>query len=113
MTKKTLNLSSRFSSEILNYLIQTMSHEQIEEIIDTKESFLDMVHQGERSLTMDHLIAIEEFLGKPLPVILLEARKKSVPQKLKNQYGELLEIFKESGNLRASIMKQNPTKKNK
>lgn len=104
--------SLRFSREVVQYLRQRMTLNKIGELIDCTESFVSLVGQGKRNLTINHLIRLEKSLHKPLPLLILEASEKSVSKDMRPQYDSLHKILEKAGKLRASIVERNKAKVN-
>jgi hypothetical protein len=96
--------SQSFSSDVVRYLRRTRTLKEIGKLIGRGESFISLVGQGKRSFTIDHLIALEESLHKPLPLLILEASQETVPKNMRPQYEAMQKILERSGELRMSII---------
>ena len=103
MFSKTTKFATSFSSDIINCLRSEKTLKEIGQMIGCSESFMSLVANGKRNFTVDHLIALEKAIGKPLPLLILEASKSSVPASMKSQYESLRKIFESSRKLRASL----------
>lgn len=100
----TKNSAPTISAKIIRQLQQDgMTLKQIGELIGRSESFISLVGKGKRSLTINRLLAIEKALGKPLPLMILEASKECLSGEMKHQYETLYKILKEAGNLHESL----------
>lgn len=103
MTDKNDNTSRAFSAKVVSYLRKTRSLKEIGELTGCTESFISLVGSGKRSFTIDHLLAIETSLAKPLPLLILESLEGSVSKKIKSQYDKLRSIYEKSYKLRSSL----------
>jgi transcriptional regulator with XRE-family HTH domain len=83
------------SSAIVRYLrAQGCTLREIGKMLGLSESFISRVSKSQRSFTLDHLVKLEEVIGKALPVILLEATEPStVPGKLRPVYEAFHNLF--------------------
>ncbi len=71
-------VSTRLSADIVDYLLANdFSLTELAGLIGVTKSFLSRVRSRQRSFTVDHLVALESVLGKPLPLLLLEATPRS------------------------------------
>lgn len=67
------------------------------------ESFISRVLNKQRSFTLRHLSALEKTLGKPYPIIIIEAtRVNSLPKGLRKAYGAFQKILTECANVQIS-----------
>jgi transcriptional regulator with XRE-family HTH domain len=67
-------VSSRLSSDVIDFLSERRTTlTEIGAAIGATKSFISRVRSGERGLTIDHLIALEQKMGEPLPLLLLRA----------------------------------------
>jgi transcriptional regulator with XRE-family HTH domain len=67
-------VSSRLSADVIDFLCKRgMTLAEIGAAIGATKSFISRVRSGERGLTIDHLIALEQKVGEPLPLLLLRA----------------------------------------
>jgi transcriptional regulator with XRE-family HTH domain len=104
MPSKTTKFATSFSSDIAKCLRdEKRTLKDIGQMIGCSESFMSLVARGKRNFTVDHLIALEKAIDKPLPLLILEASKSSVPASMKSQYESLKKIFGSSRKLRASL----------
>jgi len=111
MPSKHVNVARTFSSEVVEYLRKSRTLKEIGALIGLGESFISLVGRGERNFTVEHLIALEKSLNKPLPTLILEALQESVSEDMKSQYGDLLKIIRESGESRTSLAKEEDSEK--
>ena len=81
-------VSSAISADVVEFLIKRgMTLTSIAQAIGVTKSFLSRVKSRTRSLTIDHLVAIESVIGEPLPLLLLQATPlASVPKHLRALY---------------------------
>jgi len=81
-------VSSGISGDVIELLISRgMTLTSIAEAIGVTKSFLSRVKARSRSLTIDHLVALEAVIGEPLPLLLLHATPMaSVPERLRSLY---------------------------
>ena len=71
---KERTVSSALSSDVIELLVNRgMTLTSIATTIGVSKSFLSRVKAGSRSLTIDHLVALESSLGEPLPLLLMQA----------------------------------------
>lgn len=103
MIHKTTKFATSFSSDIVKCLRTEKTLKEIGQMIGCTESFMSLVANGKRNFTVDHLIALEKAIDKPLPLLILEASKDSIPASMKTQYDFLKKIFKSSRELRTSL----------
>jgi transcriptional regulator with XRE-family HTH domain len=82
------SVSSPLSGDVIDFLLKRgMTLTAIAEAIGATKSFVSRVKSRSRSLTIDHLMALEETLGEPLPLLLLEATPPdSIPPGLRPLY---------------------------
>ena len=111
---KERNVNPGRSAEIVQYLQQTgKTLKEIAGMTDLSESYISRVGKGERNFRFDHLVKLEETLGKPLPQLLVESTKpKFLNRQLRELYKALEETFRISAQLRAKLLKKEgiPTK---
>lgn len=73
---------------------QGMTLRQIADTMGLSESFISRVAHKKRSLTIEHLLRLQEAIDKPLPLLLLEATSQdSVPQPLAPLYEKAREVL--------------------
>ena len=102
-------LSSHRSASIVQYLKKQrkMKLREIKELTGLSESYLSRISRGERNFRLDHLVSLERALGKPLPILLIEASYPSAKNKeLQKALDILKEALKNSAQLRAEYIKQ-------
>jgi transcriptional regulator with XRE-family HTH domain len=87
-------VSSSLSGDVIDLLLERgMTLTAIAEAMGTSKSFVSRVKSRSRSLTIDHLIALEAAVGEPLPVLLLEATPiESVRPELRPLYRSTLRV---------------------
>lgn len=87
-------ISSALSGDVIDLLIRRgMTLTGIADAIGVSKSFLSRVRGRSRSLTIDHLMALEAAVGEPLPLLLLESRPlESVPAALRPLYKSTLKV---------------------
>jgi len=67
-------VSSKLSGDMIDLLVaRGMTLTQIAHATGTTKSFISRVKSRSRSLTIDHMVALEEAVGEPLPLLLLKA----------------------------------------
>lgn len=100
MAERTV--SSSLSGDIIELLMRRgMTLTAIAQALGAGKSFVSRVKSRSRSLTIDHLVALEAAVGEPLPVLLLEATPiESVPPELRPLYRSTLKVV--SGGKRRS-----------
>jgi transcriptional regulator with XRE-family HTH domain len=83
------------SADLVKHLqSQGMTLRQIGESMGLSESFISRVAHRKRSLTIEHLLRLQEVRGKPLPLLLLEATAQdSVPESLAPLYEKAREVL--------------------
>jgi transcriptional regulator with XRE-family HTH domain len=88
-------IEANLSADLVTYLqAQGMTLRQIGAAAGLSESFISRVAHKKRSLTIEHLLRLQEALGKPLPLLLLEATSQdSVPQQLAPVYEKAREVL--------------------
>lgn len=91
-------VSSSLSAEVIDLLMKRgMTLTAIAEAIGVTKSFLSRVKARSRSLTIDHLMALESVVGEPLPLLLIHATPyHSVPKHLKPLYRMTEAMLRES-----------------
>lgn len=88
-------IEANLSADLVKYLqSQGMTLRQIAETMGLSESFISRVANKKRSLTIEHLLRLQEAIDKPLPLLLLEATSQdSVPQQLAPVYEKAREVL--------------------
>ena len=90
-----------FSIRLVDLLRQRgRTLKQIAEILELSESFMSRVSRGERSLTLEHLTRLEDELGEPLPLLLLEASRGEVSESSLPMFEEAIGILRRSAMFR-------------
>ncbi len=81
-------IEANLSADLVRCLqSQGMTLQQIADTMGLSESFISRVANKKRSLTIEHLLRLQEAVDKPLPLLLLEATSQdSVPQPLASLY---------------------------
>lgn len=104
-------VSNRRSAEIVEYLRQRgKTLKEIGRLTGLSESYVSRVGQGERNFRVDHLVKLEEALGVPLPLLLIEAMSSnSLPKSLGKAYERLKKALERSAQLRAGFVKVSHT----
>jgi transcriptional regulator with XRE-family HTH domain len=65
---------SNVSAGVVSLLVDRgMTLTQIAKLLGVSKSYISRVGAGNRSFTLDHLIALEQAVGEPLPLLLLQA----------------------------------------
>jgi len=100
-------VSKQRSAEIVEYLRgQGKTLKEIGRLTGLSESYVSRVGQGDRNFRVDHLVRLEETLGAPLPLLLIEATAaNSLPKSLSKAYEQLKKALKRSAQLRAEFVK--------
>jgi transcriptional regulator with XRE-family HTH domain len=90
-------VSSALSGDVIDLLVKRgMTLTEIALAIGTTKSFISRVKSKARSLTIDHLVALEEAVGEPLPMLLLQATPiQSVRPDLRPLYRATLKVVSE------------------
>jgi transcriptional regulator with XRE-family HTH domain len=88
-------IDANLSADLVKYLqSQGMTLRQIADTMGLSESFVRRVAHKKRSLTMEHLLRLQDAIDKPLPLLLLEATSQdSVPQSLAPLYAKAREVL--------------------
>jgi len=81
-------VSNRFSRDVVELLVSRgMNLTGIAALLDVSKSYISRVRSGTRSLTLDHLATLEEELGRPVALLLMEAiPRESVSAKARPLY---------------------------
>ncbi len=82
MDEERKEVEANLSADLVRHLqAQGMTLRQIGERMGLSESFISRVANRKRSLTIEHLLRLQEAMGTPLPLLLLEAvTHDSVPE---------------------------------
>ncbi|MGH7176658.1 MAG: helix-turn-helix domain-containing protein [Tepidisphaeraceae bacterium] len=93
MVERTI--SSSLAGDVVDLLLKRgMTLTAIAQATGTTKSFLSRVKSRTRGLTIDHLLALEDALGEPLPLLLLQATPiESVPKHLRPLYRSTAKIL--------------------
>jgi len=102
MAKRNYRVGSgkRLSQLVVEYLRthEQMTLKEIGHKMDVSESYICLVSNGKRNLTLEHLALIEQFLSVPLPMIMANViSPESAPRNLRKLYQASLEIMNELG----------------
>ena len=108
---RTTQASRKFSAEVIRYLRQTRSLTSIAELLDVSRPYICMVSNGQRSLTIEHLLTIENELGEGVAALVLEAILSKKSNKTRAKYEGLLQLLRDSSELRASLIESRQRRK--
>ena len=88
-------IEANLSVDLVAYLqSQGMTLRQIADTMGLSESVISREARKKRSLTIEHLLRLQEAIDKPLPLLLLEATSQdSVPQALAPLYEKAREVL--------------------
>ena len=88
-------IEANLSADLVKYLqSQGMTLRQIADTMGLSESFVSRVAHKKRSLTIEHLLRLQEAIDKPLPLLLLDATSQdSVPAPLAPLYEKAREVL--------------------
>lgn len=103
MSKDKYEAKVRLSKDVIKYFHDTVgdTYKQIGQKIGLSESFIYRVQNGERNLTLEHLVKLERAYKIPLPVVLLEVTTdKNVPKELKPLYKTARDLLKSASSLK-------------
>lgn len=95
MDTQRKQVEANLSADLVKYLqSQGMTLRRIADTMGLSESFISRVAHKRRSLTIEHLLRLQEATDKPLPLLLLEATSQdSVPQALAPLYEKAREVL--------------------
>jgi len=101
-------VEANLSADLVRHLqSQGMTLRRIGESMGLSESFISRVAHRKRSLTIEHLLRLQEATGTPLPLLLLEAvTQDSVPEALAPLYQEAREVLAAGAQTRRSTRKR-------
>ncbi len=101
-------MEAHLSADLVKYLqAQGMTLRQIGERMGLSESFVSRVASRKRSFTIEHLLRLQEAMGQPLPLLLLEAiTEDSVPESLAPLYEKAREVLAAGAELERSARKR-------
>src|SRR5437763_448561 len=87
-------VSSALSGDVIDLMMRRgMTLTAIADAIGVTKSFISRVRARSRSLTIDHLVALEKAVGQPLPLLLLAATPiESVSPVLRPLYKSTLRV---------------------
>jgi transcriptional regulator with XRE-family HTH domain len=113
MERRTVSTS--VSSDVIEYLLERgMSLSDIAANLCVTKSFISRVRSRQRSLTLDHLAALERVMGKPLPLLLMEATpKEDIPPDLLPLYEATKSVLRSSMRLRKELSVRSPRRRTK
>jgi transcriptional regulator with XRE-family HTH domain len=88
-------VEANLSADLVKHLqSQGMTLRQIGESMGLSESFISRVAHRKRSLTIEHLLRLQEATGTPLPLLLLEATTQdSIPESLAPLYEKARDVL--------------------
>jgi len=88
-------IEMNLSADLVKHLqSQGMTLRQIGAAMGLSESFISRVGNKKRSLTIEHLLRLQDTIGKPLPLLLLEASSQdSVPKPLASLYEKARDVL--------------------
>jgi transcriptional regulator with XRE-family HTH domain len=88
-------IEANLSADLVRHLqSEGMTLRRIGESMGLSESFVSRVAAKKRSLTIEHLLRLQDATGKPLPLLLLEATSQdSVPAPLAPVYEKAREVL--------------------
>jgi transcriptional regulator with XRE-family HTH domain len=88
-------VEANLSADVVRHLqAQGMTLRQIGESMGLSESFISRVASRKRSLTIEHLLRLQDATGKPLPLLLLEATADdSLPESMAPLYEKAREVL--------------------
>jgi transcriptional regulator with XRE-family HTH domain len=90
-------VDSLLSARIVTFLEENegLSKKEIGDAMGLCRSYISLVKNRQRSLTLDRLKRLEEYLRRPLPLLLIQAMEtEAVPHELKSQYALLRRILR-------------------
>jgi transcriptional regulator with XRE-family HTH domain len=91
-------VSPSVSKKIILHLVENkgIAGTQIAKWIGSSRSFVSHVKRGEKNLTIDKLLKLEEGLKQPLPLLFMDVvEKESMSKELKDKYKSLQKAWKE------------------
>lgn len=109
-------IEANLSADLVRYLQKKgMTFRQIAEAVGLSVPFISRVANKRRSFTIEHLLRIEDALGKPLPLLLLEVSAQgAVPERLAPLYERARDVLSAGSELeslfRQSDQTQSPQK---
>ncbi len=108
MDEQRKQVEANLSADLVRHLqSQGMTLRQIGESMGLSESFISRVAHRKRSLTIEHLLRLQEATGTPLPLLLLEAvTQDSVPESLAPLYEEAREVLAAGAQAQRSARKR-------
>lgn len=108
MDEPRKQVEANLSADVVRHLqSQGMTLRQIGESMGLSESFISRVAHRKRSLTIEHLLRLQEATGTPLPLLLLEATAQdSIPESLAPLYEKAREVLTAGADLKPSAQKR-------
>jgi transcriptional regulator with XRE-family HTH domain len=83
--------SARFSAELIRQIAhQGRTQTEIAVMLGVTKSFVSRVATGQRALTIEHLAKLEQALGKPVALLLMEGATDDGPQRERQRLRGLL-----------------------
>lgn len=107
MAKNAQEVEAPISADMVAFLRQQgFTLKKIGNLAGVCESYVSRVARGQRSFTVNHLYKIEQRLGKPLAVLLLESKpRESIPQDLRKFYDQARRLLHRTAQLRWDLAK--------
>ncbi len=108
MDTQRRQIEANLSADLVKHLqSRGMTLRQIADSMGLSESFISRVAHKKRSLTIEHLLRLQEAIDRPLPLLLLEATTPdSVPQQLAPVYEKAREVLAAGLELKHSIRRR-------
>jgi transcriptional regulator with XRE-family HTH domain len=94
MSERTV--SNRFSRDVVELLTSRgMNLTEIAKLLGVTKSYVSRVKAGKRSFTLDHLAVLEKELGRPAPLLLMEAiPRETVAPKARPLYDATIKLLR-------------------
>ncbi len=95
MDAQRRQIEANLSADLVKHLrSQGMTLRQIADAMGLSESSVNRVINKKRGLTIQHLLRLQDAIGKPLPLLLLEATSQnSVPEPLAPLYEKARDVL--------------------
>ncbi|MBP7050005.1 MAG: helix-turn-helix transcriptional regulator [Phycisphaerae bacterium] len=108
MDTQRKRIEANLSADLVKYLqSQGMTLRQIGDAVGLSESFISRVGNKKRGLTIEHLLRLQDAIGKPLPLLLLEATSQdSVPEPLAPLYEKARDVLAAGMELTHSVKRR-------
>lgn len=103
-------IETNLSADLVRYLQKRgMTFRQIAEAVGLSVPFISRVANKKRSFTIEHLLRIEDALGKPLPLLLLEVSAQgAVPERLAPLYERARTVLSAGSELESMLRQSDP-----